>query len=320
MRQNSNPLSESLLWGRITRAGNDRRWIVSGKAPKYSPTAARALVVACLVIAGGLGAQAHGNPIVITKPAMESPETKFDDPELQATYDEAWEAFSETVEAAADAMTKELQARVQAAQDEGNLDLVKHWTAVNEQWEQTGEFEWDADEERRKWERFGPSVFPHSVSIAARGTAETNKTAIEELQAAYKAIEQALVKGADTETAEEVRQEIGGLLEANDFKNDKGKRRPIRRSRPVSQIRDEFVGEWSNPSWKYDNIFKPQKGTTDRGKIARRQADGKVTDGGSWLVDSDGQGKILWQVGGAKGWTETITLFPQGFIVGNAFL
>jgi hypothetical protein len=256
-------------------------------------------------------------PIIVTKPVMESPETKFDDAELQATYDEAWEAFSETVEAATDALTKELQARVQAAQDEGNLDLVKHWTGVNEQWEQTGEFEWDADEERRKWDRFAPSAFPHSVTIAARGTAATNKAAIEELRAAYKAVERALVKGADTETAEEVRQEIGGLLEANDFKNDRGKSRPIRNSRPVSKIRDQFVGEWSSPSWKYVNIYTAQKGTTDRGKVVRRQADGQITDGGMFFVNADGNGKIIWHAGRAKGWVDLVCVFPCGLLAGS---
>lgn len=271
-----------------------------------------------LVISSFLVArQSAAEPIIVNKPAMESPKTTFDSPELQAAYDQAWKTFAETVEAASAALTKELKDRVQAAQDEGNLDLVKHWTEVDKQWEQTGEFEWDADEERRKWERFAPSVFPHSVTIAARGTAETHKAAIEELQGSYKELEQGLVKAGDTKRAGEVRKEIAGLLEANDFKNDKGKRTGTGSRLPLSKIRDQFVGEWSNPTWKYVNILVAQKGTTDRGKAARRQSDGRITDGGTWLVNSEGKAKLVWQAGGARGWNEFITLFPSGLIAGS---
>lgn len=272
-----------------------------------------ALLLACLT-----GTKAIAEPIIVNKPAMESPETKFDEPELQAKYDEAWKTFAETVEAASAALNKELKARGQAAQEEGNLDLLKFWTEVNEAWEQTGEFEWDADEERRKWDRFAPSGFPHSVTIAARGAVETHRAAIEELQAAYKELERTLVKQGKPESAEEVRQEIAGLLEANDFKNEKGKRRPALARRSRSTVRDQFVGEWVNPAWKYVNIFDAQPGTTDRGKLKRRQADGRITDGGSWLVDSSGQAQIVWQAGGAKGWIEVVKLFPNGLMVGGS--
>lgn len=155
--------------------------------------------------------------ILVNKPPAKCPKTRFAAPNIEAQYDKAWETFSSVVEGASAALEKELKAQCDAAQAEGNLDLLKFWIKQNDRFIQTGQFCWDPDQERRTWDRFMGPAFPHSVTTHARKAADAFARAVAELADQYKQIEVALVRLGDVEQAEKIRQETADATAPNPF-------------------------------------------------------------------------------------------------------
>jgi hypothetical protein len=155
--------------------------------------------------------------IFVNKPPAKCPKTRFGDEDIQARYDKAWMDFSTEIDGASAALAKELKSQRDAAQGEGNLDLLKFWMKHCDRFQQTGQFRWDPDAERRTWARFGGPTFPHSMTTQAKKAVDTYARGLATLADQYKQIEVALVRLGDVEQAEKIRQEKADATEANPF-------------------------------------------------------------------------------------------------------
>lgn len=278
-----------------------------------------ALLLGCLA-----GTHAAAEPIVVNKPAMESPERNFAEADLQVQYDDAWSKFTETVDQASNALAKELRDQAENARADGNLQLHTFWNEVNTAWDQTHEFEWDATSLRRQWwiDRFGNDVrFPHSVTTVAEKTAGAHKTAITDLTSSYNTLVKELVKRSAQNptllsTARDVEQELAALLRANNFRNQTRRRvTQPKAERPVS-----IIGSWTNENYEFIDVYKADNGTMNQGSVLRLRKVDKAIDGkGVWRITDDEQVTVEMTVGPAHGWKDKGIRFPQGLIATNGF-
>lgn len=155
--------------------------------------------------------------ILVNQPPAKCPNTKFMAAEIQGQYDKAWQDFSSAVEGASAALEKELKTQRDAAQAEGNLDLLKFWIKEHDSFQRRGQFRWDPEQERRTWDRFKGPAFPHSVTTQAKKAADAFTRATAALADQYKQIEVALVRLGDVEQAEKIRQEKADATLPNPF-------------------------------------------------------------------------------------------------------
>ncbi len=151
--------------------------------------------------------------ILVNKPSATCPNTHFAAEDIRAQYEKAWANFSLLVEDASAALEKELKSQRDAAQAEGNLDLLKYWIKQHDGFTQKGMFRWDPDIERRTWDRFGGPAFPSSVTTQAKKAADAFTRGLATLADQYKQIEVALVRLGDVEQAEKIRQEKADATE-----------------------------------------------------------------------------------------------------------
>lgn len=191
------------------------------------------------------GFSSESAEIVVTKPFLAKPDTRFDEAQLQRQYEAGWQAFSKAAETAAEGLSQELGNQLAKAQEMGNLDLKKYWLARSDQWETVGTFAWDEENERKEWVSKFPNVsFPTSVTRSARDAGLAFQDSIVGLQKMYQEIERSLVRAGKDDQAEQVRKETDQLLTTRGMTitsdNSRGGPEP-----KLKRAIDRLQGKWS---------------------------------------------------------------------------